>query len=87
MRRNRTILGKQSQLPGVLPILIEDRQRVSPGGLLRIIDLAEVGYLSLHDLAVIAAAVLHHAEIAVRFAVLEAMFAAQEHRYCYPKRE
>ena len=50
------------------------------------VDLAQIQHLALHDAAVAAAAVLHHAPVIVGLAVLLASVAAQEHgpKFCAP---
>ena len=50
------------------------------------IDLAQIQHLTLHDTAVAATAVLHHAPVIVDLAVLLASVAAQEHgpKFCVP---
>ena len=53
--------------------------RPAPRRPLAVVDLAEVQHLALHHPAVRAAAVLHHAPVAVLLAVLEASLGAQEH--------
>ena len=45
-------------------------ESLAPGGALRVIDLAEVEHLALHDAAVVQTFVLHHTPISVLLAIL-----------------
>ena len=60
-------------------VLVEDRQRLAPRGLLLVVDLPQVEYGPLHGLACGDALVLDDAEVAVVFAVLLAICATEEH--------
>jgi hypothetical protein len=61
---------------------------LAPGLALAGVDLAQVQHLALHDSAVAAAPVLHHAPVVVGLAVLLASVAAQEHarKFRHPAR-
>jgi hypothetical protein len=48
VRRGSTILGEQGALAGLALFLIEDGDRLLPGGALRVIDLAQVENVALH---------------------------------------
>jgi len=54
---------------GQLPIVIEDFDRSAPAFVLSIVDLSKVKHLPLDNLATPAAPILHHAPIAMLFAV------------------
>src|SRR5712692_3444412 len=76
--RQRAILGKQTQLPELLLLLIEDVQSFAPRRLLLAVDLAQVQHGPLHRLVRRDPLVLHDAEVAVVFAVFLSVCAAQK---------
>jgi hypothetical protein len=61
-------------------VLVEDFQRLSPGLLLAVVDLAEIEHLALGRAPAAGAAILHHAEIAVALAVLATFVVTQKYR-------
>jgi hypothetical protein len=65
-----------------LLLLIEHRQRLRPGRLLFVVDLAEIDNGSLHRLAGSQAMVFYDAEVAMIVAVFFAIVAAQKHANC-----
>ena len=74
--RWRTILGKERDLFAGLPVLVERHDRLAPGGLLAVVDLAEIKHMPLHRSSAGYPAVLHDAPIAVLLAVFAAKFMA-----------
>ena len=63
--RYEPIVREKAQLPRFAAGFIEDFERLSPGGLLGIVDLAEIQDGSLDDLAAGDASILDDAEVAV----------------------
>jgi hypothetical protein len=79
-RRHGPIFGKQTQRGVVLPLFVEHLQRLPPGGLLGVVDLAQIQHPALHHSAGLQPAALLDAEVAVLLAVLDAPVAPQKHR-------
>ena len=50
---NRPVIGEETQLARLAAAFIEDRDRLSPRGLLAVVDLAEVEHLALGGVAAI----------------------------------
>jgi hypothetical protein len=73
------ISGKQCQRQRLLALLIEDFNRSTPTFALTVVDLSKVEHLSLDNLATPAAPILHHAPIAMLFAVFDPRITPQEH--------
>ena len=69
-RRQRAVVGKQTQFTILLAVFVEDLQRPAPGLLLAVVDLAEIEHLALGGASAAGAAVLDNAEIAMRFSIL-----------------
>ena len=59
--------------------LREHLDRAAPGRALGVVDLAQIQHVALHHTSVGDTAVLHHAPIAVLFAVFLACLRSQEH--------
>jgi hypothetical protein len=78
-RRQRTIVGKQTQLAILAAVLVKDLERLTPGFLLAVVDLAQIQNLPLRARPRAGAAILHHAEVAMGLAILAAFVLAQEH--------
>src|SRR4051794_14196991 len=78
-RRRRAVFGKQRDLPAAVAALLERLDRAAPGGLLGVVDLAEVEHVSLHRAPAKDPAVLDNGPVAVLLAVLAAQLVAQEH--------
>jgi hypothetical protein len=78
-RRQRPVIGKETQL-AILPlVLIKYLQCPPPGLLLRVVDLAEVEDLPLRGAARTRAAVLDDAEVTMGLPILAAFVLAQKH--------
>jgi hypothetical protein len=77
--RKFPILGKQAHRGEALFGFSEDLERLSPCGLLAVVDLAEIENGALRCFAARQTAVLNHAEVAMIFAVFAPVCAAQEH--------
>src|SRR5208337_4742938 len=73
------VVRKQTQVLILLLLFVKHRQRLAPGRLLLIVDLAEIENGSLHCFARSDAMVFYDAEVAMIFAVFFAMDAAQKH--------
>ena len=67
--RRRAVFRKQRDLRRGILILVDHLDRSAPGGLLRVVDLAEVEHLSLHDPTSRHPPVLNHVPVAVFLAV------------------
>jgi len=76
---NLAIVGKQTQVRILFLLFIKHRQRLAPGYLLLIVDLAEIENGSLHRFVGRDAMVFYNAEVAVIFTVFFAMDATQKH--------
>jgi hypothetical protein len=76
---NLSVLRKQAQCRVALFFLDKHVQRFPPGGLLLVVDLAQIQHCPLRRFAARYAAVLDHAEVAMLFAVLLAVCAVQKH--------
>src|SRR5258708_7014056 len=63
-------------------LFIKHRQRLAPGRLLLVVDLAEIENGSLHCLVRSGAMVFYDAEVAMIFAVFFAIVTAQKHIHC-----
>src|SRR5215469_15473839 len=73
------VIGEQTQGSEPLFGFIEHIKRLSPPGLLPVIDLAEVEHGALRCLAARQPTVLNHAEVAMILAVFAPVCAAQKH--------
>src|SRR5450432_2518632 len=76
--RRRAVLGEQRDLRR-LSRLVEDLDRATPGRMLAIVDLAEIGYLSLNHAPALNAPVLDNRPGTMLLAVLAANLVAQKH--------
>jgi hypothetical protein len=79
---NLAVVRKQTQVLIFLLLFVKHRQRLAPGRLLLIVDLAEIENGSLHRFVRSDSMVFYDAEVAMIFAVFFAMDAAQEHVHC-----
>jgi hypothetical protein len=70
---------EQGNLPGLGIPFLERRQRLTPRGLLRVIDLAQVQHLPLDHALIGSPVVFHDTPIAMWFTVLEPGLETQEH--------
>ena len=77
--RSGPVFGKQGPLRGLAAVLIEHRDRTAPRGPLGVVDLPQIQHMPLHYPPVGDAAVLHHAPVAVLFAVFLAGLGSQKH--------
>src|SRR5271157_184158 len=73
------VFREQAQRSRPLLPLVEDFQRLAPGGLLAIVDLTQIQHTALHDSAGLKAAAFLDAVIAVFLAVFLPPVASQEH--------
>ena len=71
--------GKQSQLRVLLASFIKGFDQIVPGRALTVVDLSEIQYLPLDDLATSTAFALNNIPITVLLAVLQPSVAAQVH--------
>ena len=76
---NRAIGGKQGELRVAARPFIKGFDQTTPSLVLTVVDLAQVQYLPLHDLAASTALALDNIPVAMLFAVLEASIESQEH--------
>ena len=77
--RLATILGKQRERSRRLRRLVQHFDRAAPRELLRGVDLPQIQHVPLQHAPAAHALVLHHAEVAVLFAILLASGRAQKH--------
>jgi len=77
--RDLAVFGEETDLFGELSGFVERVQILAPGGLLRVIDLAQIENGALRGVAGAQAAVLDDAPVAMRLAVLFASVETQEH--------
>ncbi len=82
-RRQRTVVGEEAQLAVLAAVLVKDLERLTPCFLLAVVDLAQIQDLALRRGASAGAAILHHAEVAVRLAILATLVLTQEHDLRY----
>jgi len=83
-RRRRPILGEQRDLPAALADFVKCLDRLTPGGSLAVVDLAQIQQVPLHRATAGHPAVLHNAPVAVLLAVLAANLVAQKHATTIP---
>src|SRR5688500_4938378 len=76
------ILRKQRQRPRPPGTVLERLDRLAPGELLRVVDLAQIQNMTLHHAPAADPAGLHNAEGPVLLAVLPANLGAQKHDGC-----
>jgi len=73
VRRHLPLQGKERQLRERLAIGVKDRDGFDPGGLLAVVDFAQIQNRSLHPVAVRAADLFDDAPVAMVLAVFEAV--------------
>src|ERR1017187_9522167 len=76
---NLAVFREQAQSGVALARFVEHLQALAPGGLLAVVDLAQVQHAALHHLPAPQTPALLDAEIAMLFAVFASLVAAQEH--------
>jgi hypothetical protein len=79
---NLAVIGKQTQVRILLLLVIKHCQRLAPGRLLVIVNLAEIENGSLYRLVRSSAMVFYDAEVAMILTIFFAMNAGQEHVHC-----
>jgi hypothetical protein len=72
--RRRAVLRKQRQLRRSAGVLVEDGNGTAPSRALNVVDLPEIQHMALHHPPIRDTAILHHAPVAVFFAVFLADF-------------
>jgi hypothetical protein len=77
--RHRPVFGKQAQRFVALLLLIEHRQRLTPGRLLAVVDLSEIQNAALRHFARLQPPAFFDAVIAMLLAVLDPLMTAQKH--------
>ena len=82
--RRRAIRGEKGHLPTLSFVTLNNINRLTPGGLLAIIDLAEIKNLSLNNAVVRCALVLNNAPVAVFFAIFESPFGPEKNGAIVP---
>jgi len=70
---------KQRELPGAPAVLVEGLDLSTPGGMLAVVDLAEIQNRLLHHPAAGTASALDNAPVAVLLAILDSPCGAQVH--------
>jgi hypothetical protein len=70
LRRNLAIFGEKADGFGELIGFIDHVEALAPGRLLRVVDLPQIENGSLHHMADAQTAILHHAPVAMLFAIL-----------------
>jgi hypothetical protein len=72
--RGLTIIGKQSQLPGTIMLIVKDIYSFTPADLLAVVDLAKVKDLPLTDFTAWQPAIFDYGPVAMFFTILETFF-------------
>jgi len=73
------IVGEEGNLAKGVRVGRVGGERLAPGGALRVIDLAEIKYLALHDAAVKETFVFDHTPVSVFLAILLPQLRTQKH--------
>jgi hypothetical protein len=74
------VFREQAQRRVLLMSFVKDLQRLAPDRFLTIVNLPQIQHRPLHRVVLSHAAFLHHAEIAMLFAIFLSDFSAKKHR-------
>ncbi len=79
MLGNAAVGGEQGKLPISLIVFVKRLNDTTPGGMLAVVDLAEIQYRPLYDPAASTTLAFHNAPVTVLFAVFDPSCESQVH--------